>query len=179
MSYQFTQNWTEPFIRNATQHLLPLKDKPLKYLEIGVFEGRSLCWMAENVLLHPKSFGVGIDTWPKSDEFERAEHNCGHHKNLKLIRSNMTIEACNFSLGHFDIIYIDGDHLAIPVMTDTVLAWPLLKAGGIMIWDDTGWNRPEFKVPDVIDWFLPRVPHSRLNAKLQAWAEKSGNCLQT
>lgn len=170
--YQYTQNWTEPFIVNATRHLVSLKDRPLKYLEIGVFEGRSLCWMAEHVLLHPDSFGVGIDTWPNSDEFARAEHNCGQHQNLKWIRSNLTREACNFPAEHFDIIYIDGDHLAIPVMTDTVLAWQLLKPGGIMIWDDTGWNHPHFQVPEVIDWFLPRVPHRRLDAKLQAWAVK-------
>lgn len=170
--YQFTENWTEPFIRNATQRLVPLKGSPLKYLEIGVFEGRSLCWMAENVLCHPDSIGIGIDTWQKPDEFERAKHNCGQHANLKITRSSMTLEAGNFPADYFDVIYIDGDHLAIPVMTDTVLSWPLLKPGGIMIWDDTTWKQPQYQVTYVLEWFLPRVKHRKLQAKHQAWVIK-------
>lgn len=170
--YNFTHNWTEPFIRNATRHLIPLKDRPLKYLEIGVFEGRSLCWMAENVLLHSDSIGIGIDTWTKDDEFKRAEQNCWQHKQIGLIRSSIVNEARNFPENHFDVIYIDGDHMAIPVMTDTVLAWPLLRKGGIMIWDDTEWPQPQYQVTDVLKWFLPRVRHESLAADKQAWVRK-------
>lgn len=173
MNYQFTQNWTQPFIVNASAHLMHRKDEPLKYLEIGVFEGRSLCWMAEHVLLHPESVGIGIDIWTIEEEFKRAEHNCGQHSQIGIVRSSLTHEARNFPHGHFDVIYIDGDHLAIPVMTDTVLAWPLLKPGGIMIWDDTEWPQPQYQVADVLKWFLPHVKHDPLVAKKQAWVRKS------
>jgi predicted O-methyltransferase YrrM len=40
----------------------------------------------------------------------------------------------------YDIIYIDGDHHSHSVLEDAILSWPLLKKGGIMIFDDYMWN---------------------------------------
>jgi predicted O-methyltransferase YrrM len=40
-----------------------------------------------------------------------------------------------------DLIYIDGDHRASSVMEDLVLAFKLLKPGGVMLCDDVnGWR---------------------------------------
>jgi hypothetical protein len=59
----------------------------------------------------------------------------------------------------FDLIYIDGNHHRETVMLDSVLAWPMLKAGGILIWDDytselrsnwPSWERPT----EAVDGFL-------------------------
>jgi len=36
----------------------------------------------------------------------------------------------------FDLIYVDGSHERDDVMTDSILAWRLLKVGGVLIWDD-------------------------------------------
>lgn len=41
----------------------------------------------------------------------------------------------------FDVIYIDGEHFARNALEDAVLAWPLLKVGGYMIWDDYAWEQ--------------------------------------
>eukprot|EP00633_Aureoumbra_lagunensis_P007093 CAMPEP_0197306962 /NCGR_PEP_ID=MMETSP0891-20130614/4347_1 /TAXON_ID=44058 ORGANISM="Aureoumbra lagunensis, Strain CCMP1510" /NCGR_SAMPLE_ID=MMETSP0891 /ASSEMBLY_ACC=CAM_ASM_000534 /LENGTH=396 /DNA_ID=CAMNT_0042789867 /DNA_START=60 /DNA_END=1247 /DNA_ORIENTATION=+ len=41
-------------------------------------------------------------------------------------------------LGAFDFIYIDGDHSSSQVLTDAVLAFRLLRTGGIMAFDDYG-----------------------------------------
>jgi predicted O-methyltransferase YrrM len=38
--------------------------------------------------------------------------------------------------GSFDLIYIDGHHTIQCVLRDYVLTWPLLKIGGVMIFDD-------------------------------------------
>lgn len=40
----------------------------------------------------------------------------------------------------FDFIYIDGSHVAKDVLTDACMAWPLLKQGGIMVFDDYLWG---------------------------------------
>jgi predicted O-methyltransferase YrrM len=42
----------------------------------------------------------------------------------------------------FDFIYIDGSHIAKDVLTDAVMAWPLLKPKGIMVFDDYMWGDP-------------------------------------
>ena len=61
---------------------------------------------------------------------------------------------------YFDIIYIDGDNNAMAAWTDIVLAWPLLKAEGYMIFDDYYLSadknkRTPFDVPKpAIDKFL-------------------------
>jgi hypothetical protein len=56
----------------------------------------------------------------------------------------------------FDLIYIDGSHLAIDVYCDGVLAWPLVIRGGIMIFDDYQRKQgPETDWPHIgIDAFL-------------------------
>ena len=42
----------------------------------------------------------------------------------------------------YDFIYIDGSHIAKDVLTDACMAWPLLKKGGIMVFDDYMWGEP-------------------------------------
>ena len=40
----------------------------------------------------------------------------------------------------YDFIYIDGSHTAKDVLTDACMAWPLLKQGGLMVFDDYLWG---------------------------------------
>ena len=36
----------------------------------------------------------------------------------------------------YDLVYLDGSHMAADVLEDAVLSFPLLKPGGILIFDD-------------------------------------------
>jgi predicted O-methyltransferase YrrM len=57
----------------------------------------------------------------------------------------------------FDFIYGDGSHDPRDVCLDGILAWSLLKPGGVMIFDDYEWggHLPPHKRPDVgINAFL-------------------------
>jgi predicted O-methyltransferase YrrM len=40
----------------------------------------------------------------------------------------------------FNFIYIDGSHIAKDVLTDACMAWPLLKQGGLLVFDDYLWG---------------------------------------
>jgi hypothetical protein len=40
----------------------------------------------------------------------------------------------------YDFIYIDGSHIAKDVLTDACMAWPLLKQGGLLVFDDYMWG---------------------------------------
>jgi hypothetical protein len=61
----------------------------------------------------------------------------------------------------FDLIYIDGSHVAIDVYRDDVPSWPLVKSRGIVIFDDYAWpgdDLPETLKPQLgIDAFLTTV----------------------
>lgn len=162
----FSQDWSRHFVANAGKHLAPLAGTPLHYLEIGVFEGRSALWMLANVLTHPDSRMVGVDAWPvEGDPFEeRARANlavAGERVELRKGPSDRVLREPRFERESFDIIYIDGDHTAFGALSDSVLAWPLLKVGGLCIWDDYGWKRAPWKraprherPADAIDAFL-------------------------
>ena len=57
----------------------------------------------------------------------------------------------------YDFIYIDGSHEAKDVLMDAVLAWGLLKVGGVMAFDDyegDGYLEPEALPKIAIDGFL-------------------------
>jgi len=172
--YTFTEidNWSGPFIANATQHLIPLAYQTLRYLEIGVHEGRSLIWMAENVLTHPKSIGVGVDTWKNRKHYATALENCDGHPQLQLYRGTLLTTCSNIPAESFDVVYIDADHSLEAVMLDTAFAWRLLKTGGLMIWDDTHSTHADCQVRPVVDMFLANTPHEPVPATLQIWARK-------
>jgi predicted O-methyltransferase YrrM len=50
---------------------------------------------------------------------------------------------------YFDFIYIDGSHMAQDVLCDAVLAFRLLRVGGVIVFDDYIWfeTLPEGKDP--------------------------------
>ena len=145
--YFFTEDW---FTHNISVWKKVLRDFKRKtnvhYLEIGVFEGRSFIWMLENILTHPTSTATGIDPLPK--EIEKILYSnltmSGAQEKTKIIKGYSQIELKRLPNHSFDIIYIDGDHKAANVLVDTVLSWPLLKTGGLLIFDDYAWKIEEY-----------------------------------
>ena len=145
----YTRNWTIHLATNGERHLLHLADRPVRYLEIGVYEGRSATWMLENVLTHPRSHLTGIDIF----EIKRLKHrwlsNVVRSKQAKKITTITGYSQAvmrTLPLNSYDIIYIDGGHMAHDVLADATLAWDLLKTGGMLIFDDfelgKEWNLP-------------------------------------
>ena len=130
-------------------------DIPLNYLEVGSFEGRSTTWMLENVLQHPDSRITCIDTWEGStdfidffpvfpvDIFERFLLNIAPYKSKVSTyqgRSNVMLKDPKVLVQKFDFIYIDAGHTSVNALEDAVLAYPLLKVGGVMTFDDYLWQ---------------------------------------
>jgi predicted O-methyltransferase YrrM len=57
----------------------------------------------------------------------------------------------------FDFIYVDGSHQAADVLADSVLAFQLLRIGGVMIFDDYLWRmEPEGK-QDMLNMPKPAI----------------------
>lgn len=153
-----------------------LRARPnLKFLEIGSFQGRSAVWLLDNVLTHETSHLTCVDT------FEGAVENTAAQKikNLDLFKYNVrefgsrvewiagasqTVLRSLPCAPLYDFIYIDGDHKASSVMQDAVLALPLLKPGGMMVFDDYLWrheprdiDRPKVAIDCFVHIFADEV----------------------
>jgi len=164
-NYSFTTDWFTGKIPTWTKLLARFKGQPnVNYLEIGVFEGRSLLWMLENILTHPTSRAIGVD-YLESTTYKNLEavlfdnlKISGFQDKVKIIKGCSQVELKKLPVKSFDIIYIDGDHKAASVLTDTVFSWPLLKKRGILIFDDYKLHldsRPPAQRPKIaIDAFI-------------------------
>ncbi|MBW2723706.1 MAG: class I SAM-dependent methyltransferase, partial [Deltaproteobacteria bacterium] len=103
----------------------------------------------------------------------------------EVIKGSSQVEMRKLPLESFDLIYIDGSHAANDVLTDALLAWGLLKPGGLIVFDDYGpWNpewptrlRPAFSINsfvtafegevEVVDRYYQLVVRKRKNRCLQ------------
>lgn len=141
--YKFTTRWHTQVIDTWTQQLAAFRGKPnLHYLEIGAFEGRSIIWMLENILTDPSSRVTAIDVFMPEYEptFDANMAASGAGDRITKLVGPSQARLRPLEPNSFDIIYVDGSHTADDVLADAVLAWPLLREGGLMIFDDYDWT---------------------------------------
>ncbi len=162
--------------------------KDLKFLQIGAYTGDASVWIAENIFINSGCILIDVDTWRGSEEgihktFDWNDIEATYDKKVKRYKNvikNKTTSGeyllnCSES---FDFIYIDGDHKADSVYKDASLAFPLLKQGGIMAFDDYLWhhdtNNPELEPKPGVDSFLKEFGGfiKILNIDYQVWIEK-------
>jgi len=130
----------------------------IKAIEIGCWEGRTTIWFLNNILNHESSRIVCIDPHPKSVFFQNIQP-FRHKVTLMTQISQVALRDSSLNLNSFHFIYVDGNHAAPAVLEDAVLAFRLLRKGGIMIFDDYGWKSATPNVPQsmpkiAIDAFL-------------------------
>jgi predicted O-methyltransferase YrrM len=160
--YKFTTDWVVPHKQSWTTHLQHLRGNPAHALEIGTFEGRSALWFLENILTNPDASITCVDifTGPYEQRFDANVVASGLQKKIKKVKGDSRFALRTLPSDTYDFVYVDGSHDAKDVLSDAVLAWELLKPGGIMIFDDYQWTGHEHKfrpayVPEIaIDGFL-------------------------
>jgi len=135
--------------------LLPHLPGKMSFLEIGSFEGRSAIWIAENIA-DPDAEITCVDTWEGGEEhklrgedmasaeqlFDANTAACEVPVTFTKIKDTSYNALASLNKKTFDFIYIDGSHVGKDVLTDACMAWPLLKAGGLMVFDDYLWGDP-------------------------------------
>ena len=137
---------------------LPVEDKPIKYLEIGVLCGLNAIAVESHFGKHHDSEIYCVDPWDILNiEYQNTsasdieyDHSFNYHqfkknvaettreykfKEFKGFSSNIIPQ---FQNDFFDIIYIDGNHSTENVLEDAVLSYRKLKSKGYLIFDDYG-----------------------------------------
>ncbi len=148
--YDFSVDWFSHKSPAWEVALEKFAGKPnVQYLEVGVYEGRSVVWMLENILTHPTSHVTGIDIFyePKDPKYSREQHEQYENNVIAAGGEGRFTTIVEFSqtalrklpLSYYDIIYIDGSHFAPSVLEDAILSMRLLKQGGVLIFDDYRW----------------------------------------
>ncbi|MCK5017874.1 MAG: class I SAM-dependent methyltransferase [Candidatus Peribacteraceae bacterium] len=148
----FTNNWFQiTAIKNFEKYIATTKgdDSVKNFLEIGCYEGQASVWMMENT----EADLTVIDTFKGSKEHDAQFESTLLDRFLKNIEPYKVRVSAMVGLSQtrlkelhregklFDFIYIDGSHQASDVLEDAVLAFPLLKKYGIMIFDDYTWGQ--------------------------------------
>lgn len=156
MSYRITMDFScggAGSMQNIS-HIINTYGLPDTYIEVGVFEGNTTFWVADNLTPHNPNLKIyAVDPHVGSNDMSEDPlviHNnftynlneC-KHKNVEYIRKHSEdglIDLINRGV-RAQLIYIDGDHRAAGVLTDLVLAFKLLVPGGVMLCDDaTVWK---------------------------------------
>lgn len=119
------------------------------YLEIGTWEGASMSWMLDNVLTAPGCLAMTVDPYrqdgrhsndEQEERYKEVVERLGRHSAWRHLRmpSDLGLRYLFDNSYSFDVVYIDGRHNAAGALEDFVLAFPMVRPGGIMIFDDYG-----------------------------------------
>ena len=149
---EFTEDWFTHNIPNFEKCMLEVGAKRKHFLEIGAYEGRSTCWLINNI-------GEGgtiysIDPFVGMEEIEERFKNNTREavKGTKVISchvkstSYQALAKMISNKQEFDFIYIDGDHDPATTLADAAMAWGMLKTGGVMLFDDYEYPQEPTKV---------------------------------
>ena len=162
--YEFTTDWfhyAQYVWKEIIKHL-PERGRRRRLMEIGSFEGRSAVWIIEHIMQSGDQL-LCVDTWEGGEEHAHIDMQAvekrfdANIQRAKRRHGGADVqkfkERSTWALAHqlrwvkdpdqlFDFIYIDGSHRAPDVLADAVMAWKLLRLGGIMIFDDYLWGDP-------------------------------------
>ena len=154
---------------------------PVRILEIGAYRGEATAWFLRNLCGHAESRVYAVDTFEGSAEYTDTNFSkieqafqasiCATGRQSRVVKLKMLSYKALLQLNtefnrqpSFDVVLIDASHEAADVMIDGVMAFPLLKVGGVMIFDDYKWEklvqayyRPKVAIDGFIDVMRPYV----------------------
>jgi hypothetical protein len=155
-----TTDWTSGNLPRWRQMLGVWRDRPLRILEVGTFEGRASIFFLN---FFPRSTFVGID-WFEGElgaaAAARLDHNMAPYSDrVEVLKMDAVaaLEQLGSAQRKFDLIYIDVSHYYDIAKATTRAAWSLTVAGSVVIWDDYSWAPdlpPEQRGATAIDEFL-------------------------
>ena len=148
--YLKTNSW---FNFNTFYEMIAKQPGMLRFIEIGVWKGHSIAFLANCLLKNQIPFELfAVDIWDKNFSYPDSVTNFEKEHIKEIFEENLkiqgvydfitpmhmsSIEASNkFKEGYFDFILIDASHKEIDVINDIKAWWPKLRIGGIMACHD-------------------------------------------
>ena len=154
----FQADWVSWHRESWQRWFAPFKGVPgIKGMEIGSYEGRSACWFCDNILTGDGATMTCVDNWWQPDRYVSFSNNTAGLPVIARQGKSRDILPLLYCEGErYDFIYVDGSHVAADVLYDGCMSWTLLKPGGLMLFDDYGWEDPGHPNPPkpAIDAFL-------------------------
>lgn len=130
---QFTRTYAQPhnYLIHLERFFEPLRDKPIKLLEIGVGGGESIQTWLE---YFPNAHIYGIDivsgtnpyNTPGAKAHERYAFACGDQSKSEFWKKFIEVYG-----GEWDVVIDDGSHDSRDIQTTFYALWKNLKSGGI------------------------------------------------
>jgi predicted O-methyltransferase YrrM len=119
-----------------------------RVLEIGTAYGYSACRMAQvaeavitvdphDAITLPNSLDIARSNASRLNVYDNLVFIVGHSQSVMPVMTSLNMS--------FDLVFIDGDHLATVVYNDLLRGWSLLRSGGVLAAHDYG----EDTCPDV------------------------------
>jgi len=173
-SYVFSQDWFSNHI--PTWEYVLERLRPRRLLEIGCYEGRATTFLIARCTEFGPLHLTCVDTWSGSVDLPQhamagVEARFDLNVDLAMGRaaaavtlSKMKAPSAKALAGllaadvkPFDFIYVDGSHTAPDVLIDALLAFRLLRIGGILVFDDYLWTMEPHISADVLNMPKPAI----------------------
>ena len=191
---QFTSDWFSnglvnfEYIKDYLRKENPIND----ILEIGSHEGRSSCWMLENMLSDTGTItcidpfadrpvtAFALDSIPE----DRGIEQIFRANTAEVKKPGQTVEVyADMSFPalaqlivdkrQYDFIYVDGSHHADETLADAVMCFGMLRPGGVMLFDDYLWDadprylaRAKASIDAFVNMFYDRLKLGLVNYQL-------------
>ncbi|MEA2929885.1 MAG: hypothetical protein QOG38_2313 [Hyphomicrobiales bacterium] len=149
---RFTTDWTTHHFATWESILRDRRGRISDALEIGAWEGRSaIFWLN----YFPACRVTCIDTFAGSAEHhlafaghvgeieQRFDANVapfGSRVQKLKAKSQDALPLLAIEGRQFDFVYLDGSHRAVDVYADACLVWPMVRRGGVLLFDDYTWT---------------------------------------
>ncbi len=153
---EFSTDWITRKLPNWERQLKRFQGRPIKILELGSYEGRSAIAFL-NIL--PQAHITCIDLFTGSLEQTFDENVREYLPRLEKRKGSVIAALDNLAQEKrkFQVIYVDAGKKRDHVYVMSLLAWPLLRPHGLIIWDDYQWGKDkasEDRPKDAIDKFI-------------------------
>ncbi|HXG76082.1 MAG TPA: class I SAM-dependent methyltransferase [Gaiellaceae bacterium] len=148
---RFSSDWFTRAAESWEPLFQELAGAPCRLLEIGSYEGLSATYflwrLPHATVTCVDTFGGSLEhageaNYPAAleDAFEANVALVDASRIEKRVGESRRVLADLHDEGRlFDLVYVDGSHLALDVLVDAALSWRLLRVGGFLVFDDYVW----------------------------------------